>query len=303
MSTLLSCGYSKDHGADLHLLSLDTAGRLTCLWSQRRGDSPSFLTKHGDTYYVGCEQPDCARIAAYKTGQCGMREVAALTVPGESGLCHLLDTPWGIVCSCYNSGSFFMAAHDLSKVIWRSPRGAGSRGHCAALWNEHILLVDLGLDCVDLVSSKGAAISRLRFPEGTGPRQWLWTSPGQAMLVCEAGDCLIPVYAEHDSLTAGERIPLVADGFPSSACLATDGTVIVPVRGSDQIILFSQNQQLSFPLKGHWPRFSAWMQGYLLVCLQRTDELQVYCRHGNQLSLKCAYPLGEAACVIPVDGC
>ena len=299
MGTVLGCGYSARGRADLYLLELDMAGQLTCLWSQRRGDSPSFLTRHGGTYYVGCELPDCARIAAYMTGQFGMREVAAINVPGESGLCHLLDTPWGIVGSCYDSGGFFMAAHDLSKVIWRDHRGTGSRGHCAALWNDHLLLVDLGLDCVDVISSDGKAVSRVQFPKGTQPRQWLWTSPNQAMLVCEAGDCLIPMKFKGDTLTAGNRIQLVAEGFPSSACLAPDGTMMVPVRGSDRIVMLSTGRQLSAPLRGQWPRYCAWMDGFVLVCMQRSDELQAYRRQGGRLDLLDACPLPGAACVIP----
>ena len=302
MSKLLSCGYSAENGADLHLLSLDMAGHLTCLWNERRGDSPSFLTRHDDTFYVGCEMPDYARIAAYKTDHGNMKEVAAITVPGEFGLCHLLDTPWGIVCSCYGSGSFFMVDHGLSKVIWRARRGAGSHGHCAALWNDQLLLVDLGLDCVDIVSSQGASLSRIRFPQGIEPRQWLWTAPYQAMLVCEAGDCLIPINAGHDGLTAGDRIPFAAEGFPASACLAPDGTIIVPVRVSDRIVMLHSNQQVSVPLKGHWLRYSAWIDKHLLVCMQRSNELQVYRRQSDQLALLDAYPLGGAACVIPLEG-
>jgi 6-phosphogluconolactonase (cycloisomerase 2 family) len=300
MRTLLSCGYSTDDGADLHLLSMNETGHLTCLWSERRGDSPSFIARHDDTYYLACEMPDYARVAAYKLDHGSMREVAAITVPGESGLCHLLDTPWGIACSCYGSGSFFMVDHDLSKVIWRDHRSAGSHGHCAALWNDHLLLVDLDLDCVDTVSSDGAMVSRLQLPQGIEPRQLLWTSPDRMMLVCEAGDCLIPIHIAHDQLTAEDKIQLAAQGFPATACLAPDGTVIVPVRGSDQLVMLSSGQQVTIPLKGQWPRFSAWIGGYLLVCLQRSNELQVYRRETKQLALLDTYPMGGAACVIPI---
>jgi hypothetical protein len=120
------------------------------------------------------------------------------------------------------------------------------------------------------------------------------------MLVCEAGDCLIPIHIAHDQLTAEDKIQLAAQGFPATACLAPDGTVIVPVRGSDQLVMLSSGQQVTIPLKGQWPRFSAWVDGYLLVCLQRSNELQVYRRETNQLALLDAYPLGGAACVIPV---
>lgn len=301
MSTLLGCGYATDKGADLHLLSLDGAGHLACLWSQRRGDSPSFLTRHGDTYYIGCEMPDCARIAAYKAGQAVMQEVAAITVPGESGLCHLLDTPWGIVGSCYGSGGFFMVDHGLTRVIWHKHRGGDSRGHCAALWNDRLLLVDLGLDCVDLVTSGGEPISCIGFPLGTQPRQWLWTSHDRAMLVCEAGDCLIPMKAEHDALTAGDRIPLIAKGFPATACLAPDGTLTVPVRGSDHIVMLHGDKQALAPLRGQWPRYSAWVDDLLLICMQRSHELQAYRRQGDRLALLDTYHLGGASCVIPVD--
>ncbi len=302
MSTLLGCGYSAQSGEDLHLLNLDEEGRLTCLWKERRGDSPSFLTGHGGTYYVGCEMPGLARIAAYRIENDRMREVAAITVPDEAGLCHLLDTPRGIVGSCYDSGGFFMTDHALSRIIWRDRRGGESRGHCAAIWNDRLLLVDLGLDRVDAVSSDSAPISRLRFPKDTQPRQWLWTSPDKAMLVCEAGDCLIPVYAGLDGLTAGDRIPLAAEGFPASACLAPDGTVFVPVRGSDRIVTLRPEGQESVPLKGQWPRYSAWVDGFLLVCMQRSNELLVYRREGGRLALLDAYPLGGAACVIAVEG-
>lgn len=272
---LLAGGYSEAGSPDLLLLDLSDDGHMRKIEGFRLGESPSCFVRHEQWLYIGCETPDYARIWRCLLHEDHLVFINEITLPTESGLCHLLDTPAGVLGSCYGSGTFFMTSHDLKCVRWRwSP---GGHAHSAALHSSRLVLADLGRDVAAVSSLSGTVLSETRLPPKTGPRQWLPWRGNWGALICETADCVYAARLVDDHLECSPNpIAMPVAGFPSGACLAEAGRLVVPVRQSGALVFLTENGQYYRTLEDASPRSCHWIGSFLVVCCQQSGYVATY---------------------------
>lgn len=257
------------------------AATLRGTWSET--PNPSFLALAGGCLYAASEQPDRARVDAYRVAAGGaLCWLNAREAPGAA-TCHVAVSPSAplLFAANYSSGSvlcFSLAAdgrigplRDERRHTGRGPdpvRQEGPHAHSVtpAPDGGFVLAADLGLD--RLLPYRPDARGRLRpagpptaVPGGQGPRHTAFSADGRrCYLVTELGNRVYAYRAGPDGLTdcLGDW-PILPEAFSGQSIaagiqLSPDGRFLyASSRGWDGIAAFAVRRDGALTPCGHFP--------------------------------------------------
>jgi 6-phosphogluconolactonase (cycloisomerase 2 family) len=272
-------------------------------------DSPSFLTRAGDTVYAvgeGAGVVSAFRVAGNELHLLGLQNTAgelpcALTVLGDRE---------ALAVACYGDGTVDVhpIAPDgsLGKTA-QSLQGAGKvsrisqhgpHAHASLQIDAHtVLTTDLGTDDVYLHSMQGDVLTRtgsLKFPNGTGPRDLLLHPSGLVWMLSELSHEVFVLKRDDDSLAIAGSVALpgaVEGDHASAIALSSDGKfAYAGLRGSDNIAVLavSNDGAILTAVGSVWsgggsPRHLVIDGEYLRVANQLTNSVVTFTLGGDGL--------------------
>jgi len=262
-------------------------------------DSPSFLTNSGDTLYAAGE--GARVVTAYRIADDELHFLGVQDTSGElpCALAVLGDRD-ALAVACYGDGT--LDVHPLAEdgaigKTGQSLRGVGKgsrinqdgpHAHAAIQVDATtVLSADLGTDDVYIHSFESGLLTRtgsLRFPAGSGPRDFLLHPSRRVFLLSELSNevFILERQGARYAITEHVGLPGAKVGDHAAAlALSADGRYLYSaLRGSDQIAVLavSGDGAKLVPIGavssgGGWPRHIVMDGEYLRVANQLTNSV------------------------------
>jgi len=276
-------GYTDDMNGSaegIAILTVAADGSLENHGLAVAAESPSFLTKHGETIYAvseGVATVNAYRIADKELLFQGMQTTAG---PAPCAVAVLGDRA-ALAVACYGDGTIDVHPIDVGGALGKTEQslrgvGKGSRinqdgPHAHAVLQldaDTVLSTDLGTDDVYVHTLAGDLLSRVgsvRFPAGSGPRDLLAHSSGVVLVLTELShEIFVLARTGLDfSIVGTVGLPGAEEGDHAAAlALSADQRwVYSALRGSDSIavLAITPDGRVLTPIGsvssgGGWPR-------------------------------------------------
>ncbi|MBE6657663.1 MAG: lactonase family protein [Ruminococcaceae bacterium] len=214
--------------------------------------------------------------------------------------CHLSVLDNVVYAANYSSGSITRMPLDGGEPVLITHEGHGIRPDRQEMPHTHFIapmpggsclaVCDLGLDQVFVYDRALHPVSRVKFPDGCGPRHLCYSADGRyaycanelsstvSVLSCD-GEAGTFAHLCHISTRASDHRD--TENYP--AAIRCDGTyVYVSNRGDDDVAVFrceaggaALSRIANLPTGGAWTR-DIWVEGDLLICTnERADSVTV----------------------------
>lgn len=221
-------------------------------------DRPMFMEISGNRLYTVLRQPSDGQssgIISFEISENGILGSQSETVStlGTVG-CHLTVRKSGVFVANYLSGSIFrtpdlLVSHKGHGI--NPDRQDAAHTHCTVSSpdGKYICVADLGLDTIFVYDDRLNEISRVKFPDGKGPRHVAFSRDGKVMYcVCEL-DSTVAVLDYSDGkpkyIASVSTLPKNFKGFNTAAAIRiTDKYLYVSNRGHNSITVFDISRKI-----------------------------------------------------------
>jgi len=325
MTTLLTGCYTPPMGSGRGVGRLELSdGQLISHGLVGLTESPSFLIRRGDVVYA-VNEADQGRVTSLRWDGARLRQLSVQNTGGAHP-CHLAIDDSGSVLAVANYTGGSVSLHRLAPDGVIMPRftllelsGSGPVGdrqdaahaHQVVFAGSRLHVVDLGSDRVwrYRLEPDGAAVELAPWalPPGFGPRQlvldaeWAYvlgelSNQLAAFSVTEPGTKPVTVVA-----AAGRELP--AGNLAAALVRPEPGRLLVSHRGADRITSLrcagaEVTVTAEYPSVAAWPRELSVVEGMVLVCGQRSDEVVALAPDGDVVA-RVATP--NPTCVLALD--
>lgn len=281
-------------------------------------DRPMFMELSGNRLYTVLRQPhtdENSGILSFEISQNGFlgKPSDGISTWGIVG-CHLTVRKSGVFVANYLSGSVFrtpdlLVAH---KGHGKNPdRQETAHPHCTVSTpdGKYLCVADLGLDTVFVYDDELKEVSRVKFPDGKGPRHLVFSQDGRVMYgVCEL-DSTVAVLDYCDGrlkyVASVSTLPKGFEGFNTAAAIRMAAPYLyVSNRGHNSIAVFDISRKIpefitTVNVGGDSPRdFN--IQGDRLICANENSDNVTLFNMGNGIPnrIEAELKIPKPLCVI-----
>lgn len=276
---------------------LEHADTLSCpkpLYLLHQGDRLAAVLQHpfGDRGTSGL-----AFFSLDKNGSViGMTDEPVDTLGVEA--CHLCAFQDRLYVTNYGSGSLYSTDGTLRVHAGHGPnpdRQEGPHTHFITPTpdGKYLLAVDLGLDTIFTYDADLREVSRVKAPDGAGPRHLVFDESGKYVFCANELANSVTVYAYSDGLlTRRETVSTLTDSQAESAAAAIRRVgpwIYVSNRGDDSIAaMYFDGETLTLrsvtPCGGSFPRDFDIFDGVMFVTNERPGSVTVFSVSGEKIT-------------------
>lgn len=229
---------------------------------------------------------------------------------GGAEACHLSLWNGCVFVANYQSGSVARLAPDGDLLVRSVSSGdATSHPHFAAPSPDGAVLLctDLGRDVVTACDRDLNPLSSAETPQGSGVRHLVFSPDGRIVYgIGELGNTVTVFSYEAGRLTPLETVDALPFNHPESYAAALrlyDGRLYVSHRGDNSVtVLRTKDNRLSFekriPCGGAWPRDFDLFGDFLVCTNEKSDNVTVLRRFGEEWELCSSLALPRPLCVV-----
>jgi len=275
----LISGYGPDDHSNITLYDSQDVP----LWSSSI-PNPSFLCQAGNLLFAVGEFEDYCTVTSFlqdsSSSHPSWKKIDTIRLKGTC-LCHLhaMEKEHFLAGSCWGDGTFFTLSYDetghFGDILYEEQQTDGSdkqsRVHCALIIDSFIYVVNIELDLIICYRQKNGIpeeYSRLKLPEGTGPRH-IYANKTHKLFYCvtEYSSQLLTIdYSNPEKMQLVQAQPLLdpefsGESFGSTLAVTKDQKHLYAAnRGENTIAHFLLDEE-GMPTYcdrtsclGDWPR-------------------------------------------------